>query len=116
MFNNLKSLINDGKDSVVSLAVKNIVNIKLNSKNPDAHVDALEIDSKDKNITATLTIPGFDEPFTIQALNYKITEKNDHHFLEVEELVKSQEWDNEYIDGKRYKIPPEAVKIAQAIL
>ncbi len=116
MFSNLKSLINDGKDSVVSLAVKNIINIKLNSKNPDAHIDTLEIDSKEKNITATLTIPELDEPFTIQALNYKITEKNDHHFLEVEELVKSQDWGNDYIDGKRYKIPPEAVSVAKVIL
>ena len=45
----------------------------------------------------------------MQVLNYKITKKNEHHFLEVEELVKSQDWGNDYIDGKRYKIPPEAV-------
>ena len=116
MFENLKSLAREGKDNLVAMAVKKIVNMKLSTKNPDAHLNELSINSKDKNITATITIPELDEPFTIQALNYKITEQNDHHFLEVEELVKSQDWGNQYIDGKRYKIPPEAVKVAQTIL
>ena len=40
----------------------------------------------------------------------------DHHFLKIEELVKSQEWGNSYIDGKRYRIPPEVIKVAEAIL
>ena len=116
MFSNLQSLINDGKDSLVSLAVKNIVKIKLNSKNLDIHIHTLEINSKEKSITATLTIPELNEPFTIQALNYKITKKNEHHFVEVEKLVKSQDWGNNYIDGKRYKIPPEVVNVTKAIL
>jgi len=116
MFENLKNLASQGKDSIVSLAVKKIVNMKLSSKNPEAHLDELIIDSKDKNITAVITIPELDEPMRIKALNYCITEQNNHHFLEVEELVKSQNWGNHYIDGKRYKIPPEAVKAAQIIL
>jgi hypothetical protein len=116
MFENLKSLATEGKDSLVAMAVKKIVNMKLSSKYPDAHIEELSIDSKDKNITATITIPELDEPFTIQALNYKITEKNDHYFLEVEELVKSQDWGNDYTDGKRYKIPPEVVSVAKVIL
>ena len=116
MFENLKSLATEGKDNLVTLAVKKIVNMKLKTKNPDAHLDALSINSKDKNITATITIPGLDEPFTIEAVNYKITAHNGHHFLEVEKLVKSQDWGNDYIDGKRYKIPPEAVKVAEIIL
>ena len=103
MFENLKSLATEGKDNLVAMAVKKIVNMKLSTKKQNTHLNELSINSKDKNITVTLTIPELDEPFTIQALNYKITEQNDHHFLEVEELLKSQEWGNNYIDGKRYK-------------
>ena len=116
MFENLKSLATEGKDNLVAMGVKKIVNMKLHIKKPDAHLDELTINSQDKNIIATITIPELDVPFTIQALNYKITEQNDHHFLQVEELVKSHDWGNHYIDGKRYKIPPEVVKVVQAIL
>ena len=116
MFENLKSLATEGKDNFVAMAVKKIINIKLSTKNPDAYLDELTINSKVKNITVTITLPELDEPFTLQAINYKIIEQQGHHFLEVEELVKSQDWGNHYIDGKRYKIPPEAVKVVQAIL
>ena len=116
MFKKLKLLANDGKDSVVALAVKKIINIKLRTKNPDAHLDALTINSKEKYISATITIPELNGPFTIKAVNYKITEQNGNHFLEVESLIKSQDWGNSYTDEKRYKIPHEAVKSAQIIL
>ena len=52
MFENLKALATEGKDSLVAMAVKKIVNMKLSTKNPDAHLDDLTINSKDKNITA----------------------------------------------------------------
>ena len=39
------------------------------------------------------------EALKIEALGYKITTKNDKHFLEIDDMVKSQEWKNDYIDG-----------------
>jgi len=38
------------------------------------------------------------------------------HVLEVEELVEYQEYGHHYIDGKHYKILPDTVKVAYAIL
>ena len=118
MFKNLKSFAVSGKDSVVAMAVKGIVNHKLAQKKEanGTKLEALDIDSVKKNITVTLTLPELSEPLTIEVRNYRITADKKNHFLEVEELIKSQEWGNHYIDGKRYKIPSEVVKVAEAIL
>ena len=118
MFGNLRSLAISGKDNVVSMAIKGIVNHKLSQKKEakGAKLDALDIDSEKKNISVTLTLPELSEPLTMEIKNYKITADKKNHFLEVEEIIKSQEWGNHYIDGKRYKIPPEVVKVAEAIL
>lgn len=118
MFTNLKSLAISGKDTVLALAIKGIVNHKLMQKKEanGAKLDTLTIDSQDKNITLTLTLPELSEPLNIEVKNYKITSNKKNYFLEVEELIKSQEWGNHYIDGKRYKIPTEVVKVAEAIL
>lgn len=118
MFENLKSLAVSGKDNVVAMAIKGIVNHKLTQKKEanGAKLDALAIDSVKKNITVTLTLAELSAPLTIEVKNYKITADKKNHFLEVDELIKSQEWGNHYIDGKRYKIPPEVVKVAEVIL
>ena len=116
MFDNLKSMAQKGKDSLVSKVVKKIINHKLSNKVPDAKLKILEIDSQNKNITATIFLPELGKALKIEALGYKITTKNDKHFLEIDDIVKSQEWENHYIDGKRYKIPPEIVQVAEIIL
>ena len=114
MFSSLKSIAGTGKDMAASFAIKKIINIK--AKKTGAHVEAFHINSKDKHIVATLFLEGEKEPLTIEASNYFITSKNEKHFLEVEEIHKSREWHNSYIDGKRYKIPPEVLKAAEFIL
>lgn len=114
MFSNLKSMVGSGKDATASFAIKQIVNLK--AKKTGASVEALHINSKEKYIVVTLLLKGETEPLTIKARNYAITTKNDNYFLEVEVLEKSRPWENKYIDGKRYKIPPEVLKAAEFIL
>ena len=114
MFSNLKSIAGSGKDTAVSFAIKKIINIK--AKKVGAHVKEFTINSRDKYIVATVFLEEDEEPLTIKASGYIITTKNGKHFFEVDELHKSREWDNDYIDGKRYKIPPEILKAAQLIL
>ncbi len=116
MFENLRSMVTGGKDSAASKVVKGIINYKLADKVPGARLETLELNSQEKNLTATVILPELDEALTIEALNYKITTKNGKHFLEVDDIRKSQEWKNHYVDGKRYKIPPEIVKAAELIL
>lgn len=114
MFSSLKSMAGTGKDVAASFAIKKIINIK--AKKAGAYVEAFSINSKDKCITATFFLEDEEESLTIKASNYIITTKNEKHFLEVEEIQKSREWQNNYIDGKRYKIPPEVLKAAEFIL
>lgn len=114
MFLNLKSIATSGKDTTISFAVKQVINLK--AKKAGAFVKTFHIDSKHKNIQATILLDNDKEPLTLKALDYSITEKNEKHFLEVSEIEKSREWENSYIDGKRYKIPPEILKVAEFIL
>ena len=116
IFKNLKSIAKRGKDNVVALTVKHLVNHKLAEKAPGVLLQTLEIDSIGKKFTATFSLPEMNKPITIEALGYKITSKNEKHFLEVDEIIKSQEWSNHYIDGKRYKIPSEIVNAVEFIL
>jgi hypothetical protein len=103
-----------GKDTAISFTIRQIINLK--AKKLGAHIKDFHIDSQHKHITATVLLVNDAEPLTLKALGYKITEKNAKHFLEVSEIVKSREWENSYIDGKRYKIPPEILKAAELIL
>ena len=114
MFSNIKSIVGTGKDTAVSFAIRKIINIK--AKKVGAYVEEFAINSRDKYIIATVLLDGEKDPLTIKASSYTITTKNGKHFLEVDEIQKSREWDNSYIDGKRYKIPPEVLKAAEFIL
>jgi len=114
MLSNLKSIVTSSKDVAISFAIKQIVNIK--ARKFGAHVETFHIDSTQKNIMATILLEKEKEPLTLKALNYHIISKNEKHFLEVSEIQKSREWENSYIDGKRYKIPPEILKAADFIL
>lgn len=114
MFSNIKSIAGTGKDTAVSFAIKKIINIK--AKKLGAYVKEFSINSRDKHIIATVFLESEQDPLTIKASRYTITTKNGKHFLEVDEIQKSREWDNSYIDGKRYKLLPEILKIAEFIL
>ncbi len=114
MFSSLKSIAASGKDTAVSFTIRKIINIK--AKKVGAYVREFTINSSDKYIIATVFLEGEKDPLTIKASKYMITTKNGKHFLEVEEIEKSREWHNSYIDGKRYKIPPEVLKAAEFIL
>lgn len=114
MFSNLKSIASSGKDTAISFTIQKIIKIKAGKLG--AHVKEFTINSKEKYIIATVFLEGEKDPLTIKASRYTITTKNGKHFLEVDEIQKSREWDNSYIDGKRYKIPPEILKVAEFIL
>jgi len=57
MFTSFKSIANKGKDTVVALTVKHLVNHKLSQKMQNVFLETLEIDSTKKNIAATLSLP-----------------------------------------------------------
>lgn len=114
MFSNLKSIVTSGKDTAISFAIRQIINLK--AKKVGVYVEDFHIDSKHKYIMATVLLDNEEEPLILKALDYSITEKNEKHFLEVAKIEKSREWENSYIDGKRYKIPPEILKVAEFIL
>ena len=114
MFSNIKSIAQSKKDAIASYAILKIINLK--AKQKMAEIQAFILDSQKKEITVTFTEENDTEPITLKASGYQITTKNGSHFLEVEDIQKSHEWHNSYIDGKRYKIPPEILKAVEFIL
>ena len=114
MFSKFKSAALSGKDSILSTSVKKLVNLKAGKMH--IVVDTLHIDSQNKSISVSLDLNDGMPLLQINAYGYRITEKNEKFFLEVNTLQKSREWENSYIDGKRYKIPPEIVKVVKTLL
>jgi len=110
MFSSLKSL----KENAISFSVQKAINLRADKLG--VTIDSFHIDTTNKNITATLKFKDEKETLVIEAHRYSITQKNNSHFLEVENIVKSRSWENSYIDGKRYKIPKEIVKIVTFLL
>jgi len=113
VFKKMKSKLISTKDSTISFAIEQIINAKLKSK--DTKVEKFFINTQEKIIEGNILLPKSDSIY-IKAIDYKITVKNGKYFLEVEKLHKSKEFNNSYLDGKRYKIPQEILKIVEFIL
>ncbi|MCF6243657.1 MAG: hypothetical protein L3J43_01315 [Sulfurovum sp.] len=114
MFEHLKSMVTEGKDKTVSYAIKKIIRFK--TEKLGVIIQDFSIDSIHKTMEITVLLHEEDTPLNLKAIDYHITTKNEKHFLEVKEIQKSREWKNPYIDGKRYKIPPEILKVSELIL
>jgi hypothetical protein len=104
----------NSKDKTMAFAIKQFVNYKM--KEQGIKVEDFNIDSINKNLEITVYLPEIQDLLTLKANNYEITTKNGKYFLEVEEIEKSKQWNNHYIDGKRYKIPNEVLKIIEFVL
>jgi len=109
----LKSKIISSKDATVSSAIQNIINFRLKSKN--IYIKKFSIDTQNKTIQGIIIFEK-EEPLEIKVYDYHITTKNNKYFLEVSRVEKSRDWDNSYIDGKRYKIPSELLRVIDFIL
>ncbi len=116
MFDKINNLVLGSKDAVIATTVKPIVNLILNQRRPGSKILSLDIDSKNKNVKFTVQTPELEEPITMEYRGYKIVRQNGKYFAEVDEVIKSRPWENSYIDGKRYKIPPEIVKAVEVLL
>jgi hypothetical protein len=110
----LSSLINAltiVKERVVEATAKRLINQKIIVF---GSVTSLQIDSKQRTISAELTLKGEAEPIAIKIGVYELIEENGVSYISFQNLHASKEWIghvlNEYVAGRRFKVP-DAVKM-----
>ena len=80
----------------------------------------LSINSKDKSVELTLDLDGESQPLNVKIVKYEVLEKSGESFIKINEIETSREWINRvassYINGKKFKVPAEFVKILNMII
>jgi len=118
MFENLKKAAAGSRDRMVVAALKPIANMEMKRRGVQMELDDISLDSKNRSFSITLKVPEFREPVKLTFEEYRIVKDKNREvwFLEVEKIKKSVEWGTDYIDGKRYKIPPKALGTIRRLL
>lgn len=78
-------------------------------------VNSLQIDSRQRTISAELALKGEPQPIAIKIGAYEVIQENGVSYISFQNLHASKEWIghvlNEYVAGRRFKVP-HAVKMA----
>lgn len=78
-------------------------------------VTSLQIDSKQRTISAQLALKGETQPIAIKIGAYEVIQENGVAYISFQNFHASKEWIgnvlNEYLAGRRFKVPG-AVKMA----
>ena len=76
---------------------------------------SLQIDSKQRTISAQLALKGEAEPIEIKVGAYEVVQESGTTYISFQNLHASKEWIggvlNEYVAGRRFKVPA-VVKMA----
>ena len=102
----LNSLANALKQRALEAAVKTLINQKIKAF---GSVTSLQIDSKQRTVSAQLALKGETQPITIKIGAYEVTQENGGTCISFQNLQASKEWIgnvlNEYVAGRRFKVP-----------
>jgi hypothetical protein len=112
MLNSLANALTAVKQRAIEATAKRLINQKIIAF---GSVTSLQIDSKQRTISAELALKGEAEPIAIKIGAYELIEENGVSFISCRDLHSSKEWIghvlNEYVAGQRFKVP-HAVKMA----
>jgi hypothetical protein len=94
------------KERAMEATVKRLVNQKLETF---GSVTSLRIDSKQRTISAQVSLKGETQPIEIKAGSYEVIQENGAAYISFQNLHASKEWIgnvlNEYVAGRRFKVP-----------
>lgn len=114
MFN---GLLNKGKDLALSIAIKKVVNMKIEKF---GEISKLEFNTDTKTINVEVKLKGETEDLQVFVNKYDIKEEDSKHYLVVNHIKSSKEWLSlvleEYVNNEKFKVPAEYVKILKAVI
>jgi len=110
-------MLNRGKDVTLSMAVKKIVNLKIEKF---GKVSKLELNSTLKTMLLEVELKGEVELLEVKVEKYSIEEKLDKFFLKIDEVKTSREWLNivilEYLKNQEFELPSKYIKLIKAVV
>jgi hypothetical protein len=102
----LSSFTNALKQRALEAALKTLINQKIKAF---GSVTTLQIDTKQRTISAQLALKGETQPITINIGAYEVTQEKEITSISFQNLQASREWIgnvlNEYVAGRRFKVP-----------
>jgi hypothetical protein len=100
------------KERAIEATAKRLINQKIEAF---GSVTSLQIDSKQRTISAQLALKGETEPIAIKIGAYEVIQDDGGSYISFQNFHASKEWIgnvlNEYAAGRRFKVP-DAVKMA----
>lgn len=113
----MKGLLNKGKNLALSVAVKQVVNIKIAKFGEVSH---LEFDTHAKTIDIEVQLKGEAELLKVFVDQYDVTEENAQHYLVVKQIRSSKEWLSSvleaYVNNEKFAVPNEYAKILKVVI
>ena len=114
MFN---GLLNKGKDLALSLAIKTVINKKIEKF---GGISKLEFNTDNKTIDIEVQLKGETEILKVFVDQYEIKKEKSQHYLVVNHIKSSKEWLTsvleEYVNNEKFEVPSEYVKILKAVI
>ncbi|RUM68921.1 MAG: hypothetical protein DSZ07_05765 [Sulfurovum sp.] len=112
-----KSLLNKGKDLTLSLAIKKVINKKIEKF---GEISKLDFNTNTKTIDIEVELKGENKILKIFVDQYEIKEENSRHYLIINHIKSSKEWLTslleEYVNNENFEVPSEYVKILKAVI
>ena len=117
MFGSFKTLLLDGKDKTLSIAVKTAINYKLKEL---GEMLKFNLDSNTKTIELEILLDGEKEPLEVKINHYEISEENGKFFLVAKDISTSRKWINvvasQYLSGQQFEIPAEFASMLKLVV
>jgi hypothetical protein len=112
MFESIINTIGTAKDRLVEASARSFINGKIE---PFGSVTRLEIDSRQKKISAEVLLKGETSPILIEVDPYELTQTGEETRLVIRSAKGSREWIDavlqHFVVGKPQKVP-EALRLA----
>jgi hypothetical protein len=114
---NLLKQLRGAKDTLLSGAIKATINSHIKEYGT---MLKFNLDSDNKSIDMEVMLDGEVEPLTIHVDRYELITEGDHSSLSIHGVHTSRKWINvlagSYLDGKRFDIPAQYVKMLETVI
>ena len=106
MFESLGKAFSSAKDRAVEASARAFLERKVKNF---GQIEHLQMDTRNRTASITLTLKGEVSPITIEIRNYDVTQRDGASWIRVNNVTASREWMGlalqEYVVGQQFKLP-----------
>ena len=105
------------KDAALSKGIRIAINSQIKEY---GSMLKLNLNSQEKSIDIEVLLEGESEPLSVHIGKYELAEEHGVHFLKIHDVLTSRAWINtvasNYLEGKKFEIPPEYARMLKIIV